>query len=420
MVSNFSPFPHQAPKISGKVGDKTAWMYSLALHVLLFAGMVLFAIFQGPKAEVSLQAFDLMNTGGGGGGGNGGGSGGPKGGGSLSMGQPGGQSEIVKSLLDEKELQGKHLIKELPVDSAKKAAEQALEAASVKPEESKHVAKKVIAPKHAKVSQKTVPKKLQKHAAVDHKMVEKPPKPPIEPQKRVFKTPKEAPVKSPEKMSYQEFIKKHGKLARVIKKKSVARARPSIQIPTINIKPMRADGAGFDGGDRTMGSKAAMSRAIKNGTKTANGRGIGGAMANNGQFLGDGRAASSASGGRGRDGLVGGGGSGGFGTGGAGGGLVGSMMGGEASIFQAYLLSVRNLVEQAWKKPPMRMRKKLVGVVEFTVDELGRCQKSEIFESSGNALFDASILDAFKALRQFPRPPNQKTCTFHLTFEETL
>ena len=89
----------------------------------------------------------------------------------------------------------------------------------------------------------------------------------------------------------------------------------------------------------------------------------------------------------------------------------------DASARQKYGQYVFRQIRAQWNKPTANSGKNLSVKVQFVVLSNGRIQSVKIVESSGNANFDQSILNVFKAIAQFKPTPNGQNETFVMNFK---
>ncbi|HRY07736.1 MAG TPA: TonB family protein, partial [Hyphomicrobiaceae bacterium] len=82
-----------------------------------------------------------------------------------------------------------------------------------------------------------------------------------------------------------------------------------------------------------------------------------------------------------------------------------SQEGGDATIYRAYLGSIRTHIEKFKVKP--KAREKGTVVVRFTVDRNGKVTDRTIATSSGSAQLDAAALAAVEKAMPFPRFPKE-------------
>ncbi len=73
--------------------------------------------------------------------------------------------------------------------------------------------------------------------------------------------------------------------------------------------------------------------------------------------------------------------------------------------------SLRNRIEQAWSRPSVTGR----AIINIIVGADGSITAS-LLKSSGNELFDKSVLEAVRSVRRMPLPPGGDTLTFELPF----
>ena len=89
----------------------------------------------------------------------------------------------------------------------------------------------------------------------------------------------------------------------------------------------------------------------------------------------------------------------------------------DTSARQKYGQDVFRQISAQWNKPSANSGKNLSVKVQFVVLSNGRIQSVKIVESSGNANFDQSILNVFKAIAQFKPTPNGQNETFVMNFK---
>jgi len=82
-----------------------------------------------------------------------------------------------------------------------------------------------------------------------------------------------------------------------------------------------------------------------------------------------------------------------------------------------YLASLRAKIDAAYRQPQGLGGQELVAIVEFTVTRTGQLTGVRIYQSSGNAIFDRSILDAFTRVGSAGTPPNGFSGVVRLPFE---
>lgn len=83
----------------------------------------------------------------------------------------------------------------------------------------------------------------------------------------------------------------------------------------------------------------------------------------------------------------------------------------EKDALQAYGNALRSRSEQAWSKPNLVGR----AVVSIEVASDGTLT-ARLTQSSGNDLFDRSVMEAIRSLRKMPPPPGGKPVNFELPF----
>ena len=89
----------------------------------------------------------------------------------------------------------------------------------------------------------------------------------------------------------------------------------------------------------------------------------------------------------------------------------------DTSARQKYGQYVFRQISAQWNKPSANSGKNLSVKVQFVVLSNGRIQSVKIVEPSGNANFDQSILNVFKAIAQFKPTPNGQNETFVMNFK---
>lgn len=89
----------------------------------------------------------------------------------------------------------------------------------------------------------------------------------------------------------------------------------------------------------------------------------------------------------------------------------------DTSALHKYGLYVFGQINAQWNKPSVNSGKNLSAKVQLVVLSNGRIQSVKIVESSGNANFDQSILNVFKAIAQFKPTPNGQNETFVMNFK---
>lgn len=87
------------------------------------------------------------------------------------------------------------------------------------------------------------------------------------------------------------------------------------------------------------------------------------------------------------------------------------------SATQKYGQDVFRQISAQWNKPSANSVKNLSVKVQFVVFSNGRIQSVKILEPSGNANFDQSILNVFKAIPQFKPTPSGQKETFVMNFK---
>ena len=86
----------------------------------------------------------------------------------------------------------------------------------------------------------------------------------------------------------------------------------------------------------------------------------------------------------------------------------------DLAAIQAYNRRLRTKIDAVWKKPTAAGD--LGATVQFSLNSQGNIYEVKIVKSSGNELFDASILQAFKTVGNAGPPPNQQGGTYQVRF----
>lgn len=86
----------------------------------------------------------------------------------------------------------------------------------------------------------------------------------------------------------------------------------------------------------------------------------------------------------------------------------------DLAAIQAYNRRLRTKIDAVWKKPTTSGD--LYTTVQFRLNSLGSIYEVKIVKSSGNELFDASILQAFKKVANAGPPPNKQEGTYQVRF----
>jgi TonB family protein len=89
----------------------------------------------------------------------------------------------------------------------------------------------------------------------------------------------------------------------------------------------------------------------------------------------------------------------------------------DASILQSYVSYVYQILNSQWNKQSANLGKNLSVKVQFLVLADGRIQSAKVIKSSGNQIFDNSILSVFKTIAQFKPTPSGKKKTFVMNFK---
>ncbi|MEX2381440.1 MAG: TonB family protein [Opitutales bacterium] len=87
----------------------------------------------------------------------------------------------------------------------------------------------------------------------------------------------------------------------------------------------------------------------------------------------------------------------------------------DQAALQAYFGRLHSAIERAWRKPE-GMSTRLEATVQFSVSRDGRVFGARIVSSSGNNIFDRSILDAFGRVGSVGATPDGEGYTPQLTF----
>ena len=71
---------------------------------------------------------------------------------------------------------------------------------------------------------------------------------------------------------------------------------------------------------------------------------------------------------------------------------------------QSYTGRIKLMIERAWL-PPSHAASNLRAVVHLTIDKQGRVEQLRVVQSSGNTMFDQSLIRAIKQVSPLPPPP---------------
>ena len=82
-----------------------------------------------------------------------------------------------------------------------------------------------------------------------------------------------------------------------------------------------------------------------------------------------------------------------------------------------YLSRVRKSINDAWRKPRGLSGREYQAVVEFSVVPEGAIGAVDFVQSSGNELFDNSVMAAFDRVRTVDSPPSGQDYRLRLTFQ---
>ena len=74
----------------------------------------------------------------------------------------------------------------------------------------------------------------------------------------------------------------------------------------------------------------------------------------------------------------------------------------------------------AWIRPPSLSGRELRAVASFRVNRDGTLSNARIVRSSGNSLFDQSVLQVFRTVTRVDRPPAQAVRTYEIPFRNTI
>ena len=88
-------------------------------------------------------------------------------------------------------------------------------------------------------------------------------------------------------------------------------------------------------------------------------------------------------------------------------------------ILDGYQKYLYRTINAKWVKPQSshsHLGSGLYVTVEFTVLKNGSIQSVQVLESSGNRLFDQSVLSVFKTIKRFNAPPDNQSRRFKMTF----
>jgi TonB family protein len=86
-------------------------------------------------------------------------------------------------------------------------------------------------------------------------------------------------------------------------------------------------------------------------------------------------------------------------------------------ILDGYQKYLYRTINTKWVKPQSSNNHLgLYVTVEFTVLNNGSIQSVQVLDSSGNRLFDQSVLSVFKTIKRFNAPPDKQSRRFKMTF----
>lgn len=88
-----------------------------------------------------------------------------------------------------------------------------------------------------------------------------------------------------------------------------------------------------------------------------------------------------------------------------------------ATVPESYKRYVYQQLNARWNKPSASLGNNLSVKVQFLVLADGRIQSAKVIKSSGNQIFDNSILSVFKTIAQFKPTPSGKKETFLMNFK---
>ena len=82
-----------------------------------------------------------------------------------------------------------------------------------------------------------------------------------------------------------------------------------------------------------------------------------------------------------------------------------------------YISEIKQMIDNLWEQPSGIANKHLLTEIKFQIKSNGIINDPQIIKSSGNSLFDASIMQAFSKIRKLPNPPYNRDYEFKLAFE---
>lgn len=89
---------------------------------------------------------------------------------------------------------------------------------------------------------------------------------------------------------------------------------------------------------------------------------------------------------------------------------------GDDILLLGYIDRLRTGINSAWEKPPSLQGKLFRATVRFFVNSRGKIEDVRITKSSGNKIFDKSVIDAFVRFVSIGPPPNAHGYRVKLTF----
>jgi len=100
--------------------------------------------------------------------------------------------------------------------------------------------------------------------------------------------------------------------------------------------------------------------------------------------------------------------------------LAAGMSAAEQRVLMTYGEALVARLNAAWIRPPSLAGRDLHADVSFRLGRDGTLSGARIVRSSGNALFDDSILQVFRTVRRVQRPPAQAVRTYEITFRNRV
>lgn len=88
----------------------------------------------------------------------------------------------------------------------------------------------------------------------------------------------------------------------------------------------------------------------------------------------------------------------------------------DSSVLARFNAELRSKIDAVWLKPHIDTAHECITIVEFSVAPNGLLSQVKIVKSSGQPLFDRSVLDAFARLKNAGKPPHKEGGVYRLSF----